>query len=235
MDEQRIDLAPETLEESLALLLTQVPAPVQSFVLNELGETSRLLMAAHNLHTDQAGVLERELLLMLLGQEEPAQFAAELKASGVPEATTQAILKDVNERVFKRLRSQERTEGVAPAAAPSAPQARSWVEVTPPKAVPLAQTPAYTPPAPPAPIPPPTPAEVPMRTMAADMARAQAPQTAAAPTLPGAPIPVPTPVVHKAPEPIPAPKAAPIARPAPTPAAPTPKSYGADPYREPIE
>lgn len=234
MNEQNINQVPETLEETIALLLTQVPAPVQSFVLNELGDTSRLLMASHNLKVDQAGVLERELLLMLLGQEEPAQFAAELKASGVPDATTQAILKDVNERVFKKLREEERQGGVAPATPQPAPKERSWVEVTPrPTQEPLAAAPSYAP----APAVPQTPAPS-IRTMAGDIARANpdAPKApAAAQQLPGAPLPVPPPLAHEAPAPIPVPKATPVARPAPQETAPPVKNYGVDPYREPIE
>lgn len=231
-----------TLEQSIAQLLTKVPAPVQQFVLNELGTTTNLMMAAHNLHIDQAGVLERELLLMLLGQEDPAQFATALKEAGVDEATTQAILKDVNERVFKRLRTQERAEGVAPAT-PTAPQERAWVEVTPkPTSAPTTPAPTYTAqPAQQATQRPPqtaVPSVAPIRTMAADMAEAQHPtQRPRVPQqLPGAPIPVPPPIPHQELPPIqPSAPAQPIARPAPPPQPPLPpKTYGADPYREPI-
>lgn len=220
-----------TLEQSVAQLLSKVPAPVQAFVLNDLGQTTNLLMAAHNLHIDQAGVLQRELLLMLLGQEDPANFATELKASGVSEATTQAILRDVNERVFKRLRTQERAEGIAPAV-PETPKERSWVEVTPqPTAAPLTSAPTYTPPQDASPS-----SAASLRTMASDMARAEAvPAGAQAPKLPGAPIPVPPPVPHEILPPIqPSTPSMPIARPAPPPTRPQPQSYSADPYREQV-
>lgn len=103
-----------TLEESIQLLLSQVPEPVRNFVLNELQGTTQVLMERYHLHVDQGGVLERELLLMLLGQEEPAEFVETLKAAGIPADLVANITTDVNRDVFMRLREEERKVAAQP-------------------------------------------------------------------------------------------------------------------------
>lgn len=190
-----------TLEDSIGLLLGKAPRPVQDFVLNELSQTARDFMVRHNMRVDQAGVFERELLLMLVGQESPVEFVKALEESGMPHDAVQRITADVNERVFKRLRQEERQAGAVPAAPkPTVPAQPEWVTVNPPTPdrapVPEFLPGAPVPPAaqPPAPPPPPTPAAAPqppasisvgegsgeplvhphVRTMAGDMELAKA-------------------------------------------------------------
>lgn len=124
-------MAEPTLEDSIEILLERVPKPVRDFVLTDLSQTVQGLMGKHNLHVDQGGLLQRELLLMLLGQEEPADFMKELRAAGIEEQTVQALITDINEIVFKPLRKKEQ-EGGAADPAPSqqpAPQAPSTPDV----------------------------------------------------------------------------------------------------------
>lgn len=99
-----------SLTDSIAILLEGVPAPIRSFVLNELPRTSQELMNRHKLHIDQGGVLERELLLLLLGQENPEEFSTALREAGIPNEVVQGIAKDVNEQIFMRLREEERAQ-----------------------------------------------------------------------------------------------------------------------------
>lgn len=103
-------MADFTLEQSIALLLSQVPEQIQRFVLYELSDTALDLMATHRLHVDQAEVLEKQLMLMLLGQVGPADFSKSLQDSGVSEETVRNIVTDINEQIFKKLRDKERNE-----------------------------------------------------------------------------------------------------------------------------
>lgn len=244
-----------SLEQSIGLLLSQVPKPIHDFVLNELSEKTQQLSDKHKLHVDQAGVLQRELLLMLLGKEEPANFSKSLGEAGIPEATAQALLLDINEEIFKPLRKLEQTPAVPAPAAP-APTYREPIPepapapITPPPP-PVAQAPQWTPPYPQTAPPPPQFVPMPPGTYWVPVSIAQVPP----PPPPQAPAPEPaTPVAPPQPTPevqpeAPRPEPTPVTQPqwtAPanlptgmpvTPSAPQipiTKEYGADPYREPV-
>jgi len=249
-----------TLTQSIAQLLAKVPRPVQEYVVSDLSNEVRSLMDKYQLHVDQGGVLQNELLLMLLGQEEPAEFMKELRAAGIGEGTVQSLMVDINEDVFKPLRKKEQEVGVAPAQRVPEPVSQT----TPP------------PPAPTPIPPPPPPPDRGVRTMEADMQAAQAAQ--AQQYMPGAqtqtywvPVsitaipqpymttqPPPQAYPQQAPPPPPTPPPAIEERPAPPPPplreertwepppppnlptvesqpnTPIKKEYGADPYREPV-
>ena len=126
--------------QSIEQLIVKVPAPVRSFILDELPSASESLMNRYRLHVDQGGVLETELLLMLLGQSTPKEFVDALAKSGVPEETVRQITDDVNKEVFMRLRRAEQ-EGEA---LPSSPTGKSELMNRPQPSVP-AERPARTP------------------------------------------------------------------------------------------
>ncbi|HYF29347.1 MAG TPA: hypothetical protein VEA36_03225, partial [Candidatus Paceibacterota bacterium] len=120
--------------ESVSRLLRQAPAPVRDFVLNELPQATERLMQRHQLHIDQGGVLESELLLLLLGQSTPEEFVMSLKEGGVPEEKLKALVGDVNTEIFMRIRKQEQTQKPpeprpTPPVPPSAPAARTPVPI----------------------------------------------------------------------------------------------------------
>lgn len=179
------------LEDSIEILLGKVPKPVHDYVLNDLSDEVRRLMDKYQLHVDQGGVLQRELLLMLLGQEEPAEFMQDLGKAGISDATIQSLMIDINEEIFKPLRAKE--------------QGRPVERVAPPQPAP--------PPPPPAPVPEPAPT-VPeaitqdmrgMRTMQADMQMAQqqppwGPQYVAPVYAPPQPYPAYQPVAYMQPQ-----------------------------------
>ena len=169
MDEQL------TLESSIELLLTQVPGPVRIFVLNELDSTTSALMTKHQLHVDHGGVLERELLLMLLGQSTPDEFVKALTGAGIEEGVVRNIVSDVNKDIFMRLREEERKEVSAPVkpAAAAVPNrtpvpiysplpATSIPPVPPSRVEPPANLPGQLPEPAPRPVPPPPHIEVPI-------------------------------------------------------------------------
>lgn len=249
-----------SLDQGIALLLSQVPRPVQDFVLNELSNTTRMLMERYRLHVDQGGVLERELLLMLLGQEEPADFITSLKEAGVDHETVSRIAADVNREVFIPLRKNEQTSterGESLYAKPVQPAPageRVWIQATPAREeAPKAAIPSYVPPAPntpsvnafnnpPAPArtapPPAPPPPVPVIAEsdlppAPTLMHTMAKDMQMAQEAGKTPPPVPTPPIHVMPPPAPITPSPirPIEPPQPKP----PESYSVDPYRESFE
>lgn len=57
----------------------------------------------NNLHIDQVGIVASLARNMLLGLVSPTQFVAELKETGVTHQSANAILQDLNEKIFKPL------------------------------------------------------------------------------------------------------------------------------------
>lgn len=237
------------LEDQVAILMHDLPAPVQAFLRSPERDTVSLdLSRKYNLHADQAGEFSTSYLYMLLGVYTPEEFVQELRAAGIPEASIQGLAQDVNERVFKRLQSAERVS--TPPAIPTAPPPRP---VPPPPAIFAAPVPPPAPPMPPVPMPAPPVAPHPaVRTMAQDMQLAkeggfpphpQAPQpvswmpstqartfqtssvpSTGAPLMPTPPIPPPVPPMHAVPPPLPVPPVppAPPIPPMPRPMPPAP-------------
>lgn len=252
-----------SLEQSIGLLLSQVPKPIQDFVLNKLSAKTQKLADKHQLHVDQAGVLQRDLLLMLLGKQEPADFSRSLVEAGIPEATAQSLLLDINEEIFKPLRKLEQSpESQVTAPVINSPAYREPIP-EPSPVTPVAPV-EHTPPTPPPPPPPvwqppypqtapPPPQFVPMPPgtywVPVSIAQVPPPQTPQ-PVAPAAPLPTPEPSPTSTPEPAPAPtEPTPAPRPQwtppvnlptgmppvpPPPQIPITKEYGADPYREPV-
>lgn len=152
-----------TLDDSLKALLQQVPRPVRDYILNDLSGKVRELMTRYNLHVDQGGVLQGELMIMMLGQQEPAEFMQELKNAGIPDAAVQSLMHDINEEIFKPIRAAERGGSAAPT--PSPEPVEAVAPAIPEPAAP--QAPPAPEPVAPAPVVPQAPH---MHTMAADQA-----------------------------------------------------------------
>ena len=246
------------LEQSIEILLSRVPTPVRDYVLHNLSGEVRTLMEKYQLHLDQAGVLQKELLLMLLGQEEPAEFMKELSAAGIPSETVQSLMADINDNVFKPLRQKEQEAAMTPPPAPKPPKVEEPVAAPAPMARTMesdiratAPPPETLPPYPQMPTGPQT------QTYWVPVSITAVPQpymTQQPPSFAAAPPPTPTPPSipepskveeHVAPPPAPTPPPpAPRAwePPPPPPNLPTieksdipiKKEYGADPYREPV-
>ncbi len=93
--------------DQMRALLEDVPPAIRSFILNELPSQAERLTNTYRLHADQGGLLERELLLMLAGEEQPSDFSKELTDAGIPADTVRNIITDVNENIFKKLQAAE--------------------------------------------------------------------------------------------------------------------------------
>jgi hypothetical protein len=180
MNEEDIDISQLSFEQQVAFLMRDLPEPVQKFLQSpERNQISLELARKYNLHADAAGVFEKAYILMLLGVNTPDEFVQDLRDEKIDEATIRGLANDVNEKVFKRLREEER-DGVAPVPqrpqvpvmevgsrapipanlpgqetlpTPIAPPTAPTAPLTPPDAIPPPQIPpvSYAPPVQPAP------------------------------------------------------------------------------------
>ncbi len=170
-------------QKSVAGLIAVLPAPVRNFFAEgKVGPVARMLIEKYALRIDQGAVVGREIIFLLLGIKSPSEFAAALvQDANIPQATVEAIMADLNERVFVPLQNEIRK--TAPLQAPiQAPTPRPA-----PQQVPV---PSYTPPPPPqAPRvqPPPPPPPPPQRPAAPVAPQPQSRAPAAPTTQRGAP------------------------------------------------
>lgn len=217
-----------TLEESIKQVMQTLPPIIREYLARgEYTRVVQILAERYSLRVDQVGVLEREVMLLLMGIETPGEFAQALSAEARLEGSVIASLtRDVNEKIFIPLRKREEAEGLG-----SAKTAISATPVQVPVPLPVATpapapavAPVAPPPAPPpaAPVRPasagPAGAPLPPKTiLPGSMPRVELPQAPVAPVLPPPP---PAPVRPSEP-PV-------VARVAPAP-------YAPDPYREPID
>jgi len=87
-----------------------LPPPIQRY----LGEgkysiVANHLMTKYSLHIDQGGILEREIMLLLMGIENPDEFTKTLaEEAKLDQQTINNIVKDVNDQIFVPLRDEMR-------------------------------------------------------------------------------------------------------------------------------
>jgi hypothetical protein len=219
-------------------------------------ETIESIQGRYALHIDTVDLLGREVGYMLLGLRSPMEFFGRLVAMGIEQAVAKQIVDDVNREIFMPLHDKMQKGGLAqpPAPTPAPTPLTPVIE----HVVPTVQepTPHLEPPVMRAVPPPPSQSGVPLgeahaRTMAEDMAlvkagiyvetqhkeaeRVEASITSQTPA--AAPVRPPVSAFPPPPAPISSPTPRPQSvetRPAPS-AKPVIKSYGIDPYREPID
>lgn len=238
---------PKNLEESVAQVLKTLPPVVREYVGNQrYTPVAQALVAKYSLHIDQGGVLERGIMLLLMGVDTPDEFTQALKDDArLDDATIESIAQDINEQIFIPLRKAEQDGGleektpppavsIAPAM-PASPVVRAApeplvhheapsVSILPPKQPSTAAAPTLSPSTaavPPTPLPPKM--TMPQRPQnAPEIAPENLPGAMAAPGAAG----VINPGMAVPPAPAPVQKAPPK---------PIVKSYAVDPYREPFE
>ena len=68
-----------TFDQDLSTVVSQLPPPVRAFFVSGKVETvAKNLMLKYQLHIDQGAVVEREIILLLLGLKDPAEFTKAL-------------------------------------------------------------------------------------------------------------------------------------------------------------
>lgn len=103
-----------TLEESMKQVMKTLPPFIRSYLSEgKYTAVAQGLMAKYNLRLDQGGVLERELVLLLMGIENPDEFTKSLidEAKIVDKMTVNNIVRDINDQIFVPLRREEENMG----------------------------------------------------------------------------------------------------------------------------
>lgn len=126
-----------TLEESLKEVMQTLPAPVQKYLSSgQYSIVAQRLMQTYGLRIDQAGVLERQIMLLLMGIDTPEEFSQTLRTDAqLTEDMVKSVIGDVNQLIFVPLQAQMHGESpaggmmkstqLAPQAPSTAPQAAS--------------------------------------------------------------------------------------------------------------
>ncbi len=109
MDQQR----EPTFEESIKEVMQTLPPPIRNYLSQgKYSIVAKNLMRKYSLHIDQGGVLEREIMLLLMGIENPDEFAASLKSDAtLSEDVVRNIMTDVNQEIFVPLQKEMRNAG----------------------------------------------------------------------------------------------------------------------------
>ncbi len=127
------------LEESIKEVMQTLPPPIRNYLSQgKYSIVAKNLMRKYGLHIDQGGVLEREIMLLLMGIENPDEFAASLKSEAtLPEDVVRSIMTDINQEIFIPLQKEMRNAGSgAQETKPAAPRASVPSYVSSPSARP---------------------------------------------------------------------------------------------------
>src|SRR3989344_6758561 len=136
-----------TLEDDIKQVLAEVPPPIRAYFASGKVETvAKDLMKKNQLHIDQGAIVEREIILLLLGLKDPTEFTQALaQEAQLDQQTVNGIVQDVNDQIFVPLREemQKRGDITQPAKPP---------EVAKPALSSVAPVVTMPPPAPPRPM-----------------------------------------------------------------------------------
>ena len=107
-----------------------LPLIIRSYIAQEkYTSVTRSLMMKYRLRTEQGGVLERGIMLLLMGVESPDEFTQTLADEArLDQQTIDNIIQDVNDQMFVPLREQMRNAGN------TAPQSARPAAAIPPRA-----------------------------------------------------------------------------------------------------
>lgn len=98
-----------TLEESMKQIMKTLPPVIREYLSQgKYTPVARNLMTKYDLRIDQGGILEREIMLLLLGVESPADFTKSLSDdAGLTREIINNIIQEVNDQIFVPLRKAE--------------------------------------------------------------------------------------------------------------------------------
>ena len=100
--------------------MKDLPPPVRAmFASGKVETVAKSLMTKNQLHIDQAAIVERELILLLLGLKNPAEFTQTLATEAMlSQATINSISQDVNTQIFMPIREEMKVGAALLAKAP---------------------------------------------------------------------------------------------------------------------
>ncbi len=132
-----------TLEESLKEVMQTLPVPIRQYLSSgQYSIVAQRLMQKYGLRIDQAGVLERQTMLLLMGINTPEEFSQALRTDAqLTEGVVNGVIGDVNQLIFVPLQAQMRGESSAvetmkptqsvPQASPIAPSPATLPDIAP--------------------------------------------------------------------------------------------------------
>ena len=102
-----------SFDESVAQVMQTLPPPIRNYLTQgKYTAVAQSLMAKYGLRIDQGGVLEREIMLLLMGIDNPDEFTKSLtEEAKLDQQTINSISKDVNEQIFVPLRAEMMKSG----------------------------------------------------------------------------------------------------------------------------
>ncbi len=101
-----------TLEQSISQAMQALPLPARRyFSEGKYTFVAKRLAGKYGLRADQSGIVERELMLLLLGTETADEFAASLKTEAMISDDVRArIMTDLNQEMFVPLQAEMQKE-----------------------------------------------------------------------------------------------------------------------------
>jgi hypothetical protein len=110
MDQNKPEL---TLDESIKQVMRTLPPVIRTYLAQEkYTPVARNLMTKYGLRIDQGGVLEREIMLLLMGIETPDEFTkALIEEARLGAQVVDSIVQDINTQIFVPLRAEEMKSG----------------------------------------------------------------------------------------------------------------------------
>ncbi len=130
-----------TLDESVKQVMQTLPPVIRTYLAQgKYTVVAKTLMAKYGLRVDQAGVLEREIMLLLMGIENPDEFIQALvEEAKLDKKIVDGSVQDVNTQIFIPLRQEEMKSEQMKKETPVSAPASSPVSI-PPVSVPPTST-----------------------------------------------------------------------------------------------
>ncbi len=147
------EIKDQELQETLRMRLKELPKPVRDAIQSaDIEQHLRELADTHKLHLDQWELLENEVMLTLLGFQQPEDLAAHLeKDLAIPTDLAGSLAADISHIVFEPIRAQLEEELAVsnPDLAEKGGVLEGFEQVVQSPPAPAAVIPATPPPAPP--------------------------------------------------------------------------------------
>lgn len=98
-----------SLDESVAQVMQTLPPVVRGYLAQgTYTMVAKDLITKYRLRIDQGGILEREIMLLLMGVDNPVEFMRSLTDEAkFDRQTVNGIMQDINVRIFTPLRAEE--------------------------------------------------------------------------------------------------------------------------------
>ncbi len=135
-----------TFDQDLSTVVSQLPTPIRSFFINGKVEVVvKDLMQKYRLHVDQGAIMEREIILLLLGLKDPTEFTKSLSEEAqIDQQTINGVVQDINDQIFIPIQAEMKDETVRSVQKQPKPASSRLPAIT--KQTAAASAPTYAPP-----------------------------------------------------------------------------------------